>query len=165
MKYPSIWKTIILGINKSPSEARKAIKANGYRISDYADQILNNVKFSETETQIDLVIITVAELGLENGARRNEIYARAIEFGFGLCPTEVGPALRQQYPDQPYGESICVAMDPIAVSDGSNGLDGYLWVLEVACDSAGRWLDSGRRGYPVICWNADDRWVFVALRK
>lgn len=102
--------------------------------------------------------MTVAELGFKNGARRDAIYARAIELGLQLCPAEVGPALRLQYPDQPYGEWLRIAMEPVAVSVG------FLEVFGVGLDSDGRWLDS-RYGGPADVWRAFNRWVFVAPRK
>ncbi len=154
----TIWKTITLGINKSPSEYRRALKAKGYRIGDYADQILNKVKVGGTEVQLDLVLVTVAELGFKDGARRDAIYARAIELGLELCPAEVGPALRLAYQDQPYREWIRVAMEPIADSDDD------LMVFGVDLDDGERWL-GGYYGDPGFFWDAGRRWVFVAPRK
>ena len=154
----AIWKTITLGIHKSPGEYRKALKANGYRIGDYANQILNQVKVGGTEVQINLVLTTVAELGFKNGATRQQIYDRAKELGLELCPAEVGPALRLVYQDQPYEEWLRIAMEPISVSDG------YLEVFGVGCGHVGRWLYSFY-GDPVYFWGAGSRWVFVAPRK
>lgn len=153
----AIWKTITLGVHQSSSEYRKALQINGYRIGDYADHILNKVKVSETETQLDLVVKTVAELGFKDGARRDTIYTRAIEFGLELCPAEVGPALRLAYKDQPYGEWLRIAMEPIAASGGR--LEVF-----VVRGAGGRWLYGGS-GAPDSFWFADSRWVFVAPRK
>ena len=153
----AIWKTIVLGRNTSPGEYRNALKANGCHIGDYADQILNKVKVSETATQLDLIVMTVAELGFK-GAIRKQIYDRAIELGLELCPAEVGPALRLRYPDQPYGEWLRISMDPITDSDGNPKVFG------VGRVSDERWLD-GYYGDPDGFWYADDRWVFVVPRK
>ena len=154
----TIWKTITLGAYQSLSEYRKALKAYGYRIGDYADQILNKVKVNETEVQIDLVIMTVAELGFKNGAACQQIYDRAIELGLELCPAEVGPALRLAYQDQPYRKGLLIAMKPIAASDG------YLGVFGVGHDNDEWWLYS-HYDFPDLFWYADHRWVFVAPRK
>ena len=153
----AVWKTITLGLNQSPSEYRKALKANGYRVGDYADQILNKVKISG-ETQLDLVVKTVADLGFKDGARRDAIYARAKELGLELCPSEVGPALRLVYQDQPYGEWLRIAMEPITDSDG------VLEVFVVDHDDDERWL-LGDYDDPGYFWDAGRRWVFVAPRK
>lgn len=156
--HKSIWKTITLGLHQSPSAYRAALKANGYRIGDYAGQILDKVKASETETQLDLVVKTVADLGFKKGATYQQIYDRAIELGLELCPAEVGPTLRLQYPDQPYGEWLRIAMELISASDGR------LRVFGVDRGSGWRWLVSSG-GYPDYFWDAADRWVFVAPRK
>ena len=152
-----IWNTVTLGTYKSSSEYRKALKADGYCIGGYADQILNKVKVSETMQQLDLVTKTAAELGFKNDVTRKQIYDRAIKLGLELCPAEVGPALRLQYSGQPYWEWLHIAMEPIAASGGR------LKVFAVVRDfDGGRELD-GCYDYPV--WDVDNRWVFVAPRE
>ena len=114
----NLWKTVTLGLKKSPKDYRKAIKKDGCRIGDYAGQILNKTEVSQTEVEVDLVVVTVGELGFKDGARRDVLYARAIELGLQLCPAEVGPALRLLYKDQPRGEWLRIGMEPITDSDG-----------------------------------------------
>ena len=72
------WKTIKLGIYKSANEYHKALKANGFKIGDWANNILGKSAFftSPNETEVELVKITVAELGFKNGATRKEIYKK-----------------------------------------------------------------------------------------
>lgn len=154
-KFP-IWKTIKLGIQKSADEYRKAIKADGMKIGDYGNDILGKPAFnvSSDEIEVELVRITVAELGFKNGATRKEIYNKALELGRKLCPNEVGPALRLQYADQPLGEWLLVAMEPITDSRGSPD------VFDVARSSSGSWLD-GYSGCPGDFWGADRQWVFL----
>ncbi|MDP3996150.1 MAG: hypothetical protein Q8P86_00455 [bacterium] len=95
-------------------------------------------KVADKKTEVDLVIVSNAELGFENGATVKETYSRAKEFGLELCPNEVGPQLRLQYKDQPKGEWLLVAMEPITdsfngsrvfnvgrLNDGERILDGY----------------------------------------
>ncbi|MBI4692031.1 MAG: hypothetical protein HY773_01110 [Candidatus Terrybacteria bacterium] len=98
-----VWKTVTLGIHKSVDEYRKALEANGFKIGNWGDDILGKSAFtvSSEETEVELVKMTVAELGFKDSATRKDIYERAIEFGLKLCPNEVGPALRLQYTDQP----------------------------------------------------------------
>lgn len=113
----AIWKTVTLGLKKSPKDYKKAMEKDGYHIIDYAGQILNKTEVSQTEVELDLVAVTVGELGFKDGARRDVLYTRAIELGLQLCPAEVGPALRLAYKDQPKGEWLRIGMEPIAGSD------------------------------------------------
>jgi hypothetical protein len=154
----NVWKTIPLGIHPSPAAYRKALKSSGFKVSSCADDILNKVSVASQQTDVDLVVLTVAELGFVKGATRKEIYARAQELGLQLCPAEVGPALRLAYPDQPYGEWLIIAME--SITDSSGDPDVFL----VDHDDDGRWLSS-IYGNPDDFWHADRRWVFIASRK
>jgi hypothetical protein len=73
-------------------------------------------KLSRTRTQIDLVVLTAADLGLarDEGVSVDAVYTRAELLGFALCPAETGPQLRLQYLDQRVGEFLHIAMRPIA---------------------------------------------------
>ena len=73
--------------------------------------------------------------GLATEASLHDIYARAVALGFELCPAEVGPALRLNYLDQPPGDSLHIAMKPVAKYNGAlidftvaraYGSDGFL---------------------------------------
>ena len=151
-----VWKTIKLGTGlKTAGDFRKAIKDNKMRISDWANDILGKPKFkvAEKETEIDLVLVTVAELGFKNGATREQIYARAKELDLDLCPAEAGPQLRLQYKDQPNGEWLVVAMEPI--TDSVGGL--YLFYVERS--DSDLWLHS-YYVHPDDVWDAGARFVF-----
>jgi hypothetical protein len=152
-----VWKTIKLGIGlKTANDFRRALKEDGHHISDWANDILGKRAFtaSKTEMEVDLVSVTVAELGFGNGATRENIYKQALELGLELCPAEVGPQLRLQYRDQPLSEWQIIAMEPITGSDGSPS------VLYVGCGAFGSWLRVFC-GSPDDVWYGSDRWVFV----
>lgn len=153
----AIWKTVTLGLKKSPKGYLEALKRDGYCIGDYAGQILHNTGVSQTKVEVDLVVVTVGELGFNNSARRDKIYARAIELGFRLCPAEVGPALRLAYKDQPKGECLRIGMEPITVWDSPD-------VFGVDNENDERCLNSFY-GNADSYWRADGRWVFVCPRK
>jgi len=151
-----IWKTIKLGTGfKTADEFRRALRDGGFRISGWASDILGNPAFkvASEETEVDLIKVTVAELGFKEGVRRDQIYERAKEFGLELCPAEVGPQLRLRYKDQPNGEWILVAMEPIIDSGGFPGLFSVVRFVSKL------WLRSGW-GDPAFFWAADSRWVF-----
>ena len=91
------------------------------RTGVHADAILKSREFSlsTNETEINLVIASVADLGFsDEGAALPAIYARARTLGLELCPAEVGPLLRLRYLNQPVGEWLRIAMTPIVTNEG-----------------------------------------------
>ena len=87
------------------------------------------------------------------GARIVQLFERAEERGWKKCPVEVGPQLRLQYLDQPYGEWLVIAMEPIADSGGD------LELFNVYHGDGGRWLGSFC-GSPGFVWNGVYQFVF-----
>lgn len=157
-----VWKTVKLGLHKSADEYRQALKAKGNCVSDLANDILGEPAFAVAaeEREYDLVVVSNAELGYPDGTmvKQTLVLDRAKELGLELCLAEVGPALREQYQNQPVGEWLQVAMEPIADSGGRLHvfhivrLDRDLWLL--ASDD-----------HPARLWRAHDRCVFVRPRK
>lgn len=154
----NVWKTIKLGNYKNADEFRKALKKNGFKTGDWANDILDKPAFTVAgaEEEIQLVNVSVADLGFKNGATYKGICAKAKELGLELCPNEVGPQLRLQYKDQPKGECLRIAMKPITDSDGN------LSIFNVGHGVA-LWLD-GINGDSDDFWIASNRFVF-RLRK
>lgn len=157
------WKTIVLGIcAKSGYDLYELLVKDGCHVSEWADDLLKmkNSAFSVSSEQllVDLVKVSVAELGFHSGAKTSDIYKAAQKRGLVLCPSEVGPQLRRQYVDQPRDEWILVGMEPIADSDGD------LRVFGVAHGDDGRWL-GGHFGHPSFVWDGGSVWVFVRPRK
>lgn len=155
------WKTIKLGTGlKAAEDFRKALKDGGHRIGDWGNDILGKPAFkaSETEIEVDLVVVSVEELGFKDGATRKDIYERALSYGLELCPNEVGPQLRLQYTNQPNGEWLLIAMEPISDSDGN------LYVFYVVRDSNDSWLyaNDGNLG---SFWLDNYRWVFLRRKQ
>jgi hypothetical protein len=90
-----------------------------------ANEIIGRPAFalSRTKSELDLVILSAFDLGFgKEGASIKDIFARAELLGFALCPPEVGPQLRLQYLDQPPGELLHIAMQPIATYSGEHVL-------------------------------------------
>ncbi len=152
----TIWKTVKLGTGlKIADDFRKALKDGGFKIGNWGNDILGKPAFtaSETEMELPLVNVSVAELGFNDGATRGDIYERAISLGLELCPSEVGPQLRLQYKDQPKGEWLLIGMKPISDSDG------YPNVFHVVHGEDGRWLNGN--GKWDTLWDGYSRFVFV----
>ncbi len=151
------WKTITLGTGRtSPDDFRKALSEGSFRVGDWGNDILGRLPSPtyDEETEVELVAVSVADLGFPDRAHRRDIYERAQERGLSLCPPEVGPELRLAYPDQPRGGWLHVGMEPISDSGG------YPHVFRVGADGSGRWL-RGLGGRPDDFWFGIGRWVFV----
>lgn len=122
-----VWKTIRLGTGLIGTDAfRKALSTDNFEIpeDDYShrsNEMLGQPGFianRANETHVDLVRVSVEELGFQEGALYVQICARALELGLHLCPTDVGPQLRLQYKDQSTNEWISVATETISDSWG-----------------------------------------------
>ncbi|MGP8199336.1 MAG: hypothetical protein ACLQU4_07530 [Limisphaerales bacterium] len=155
------FRTLKLGTGISDGDGfRKALKEAEFSIGDLANDILGKPAFtaSPEAKEVELVIVSVAELGFKKAATRKDIYARAIECGLVLCPAEVGPQLRLQYTDQPKGEWLFIGMEPIdvAVLDIRD-----LRIFDVEHRNNNElWLSSDN-GDPGHVWKATDHWVFL----
>jgi hypothetical protein len=150
------FKNIRLGTLKDAKAIRKAIADAGGRIGDWANDILGQPAFTVAtkETEVELIVAAVAELGFKDGAKYSDICERAKELGLGLCPAEVGPQLRLQYTNQPNGEWLRIAMEPI--TDSVGGLN----LFSVGCYDGELWLN-GYDGRPDYFWYGYNRFVFV----
>jgi hypothetical protein len=136
---PKVWRRVKLGTGVKDADGfRQSLKDNGVKISKWANDLLGKSVFSVAtqEIEIDLVVVTVKELGFKNGAMLKDIYDAAKKRGFQLCPNEVGPHLRLQYKDQTKNEWLIIGMEPITDSGG------VLNVFRIDCDDSGLWLDS-----------------------
>lgn len=134
------WKTIILGLHKTSQQYANALKEAGMRMDTHGTKLLGEVReYVQEEVEVDLVVLSVQELGLpQYGANYQTICARAQELGLTLCPAEVGPALRLQYPHQVREEMILIAMRKRVLSRGLTcGL-----CFSVVHDSWGRRLNA-----------------------
>ena len=152
-----LWRTIKLGTFKTTDASKKALKKAGCYTSDWANDIMDQPTFAlcETEKELDLVVLSVADMGFKDGVHYKDVCAKAKELGLQLCPPEVGPQLRLQYTDQPKGEWLIIAMEAIADSDGD------LKVFNVARHDDGKqWLYS-YYGYPGDFWDSNIRFVFA----
>lgn len=137
-----------------------ALTQRQIQISSYARDLLHSPDFTvaQQSEQINLVHLTVGDLGFTNGATTEEIYAKANEFGLDLCPAEVGPQLRlQEETEGRFGEYFFVAMKQIPDSSGDPG------VFYLVRSAVGQWLGADY-ARPGSRWNSGNLFVF-RLRK
>jgi hypothetical protein len=113
-----IWRRITLGTYKGVNAYRDALDAAKIKIGDAADEILGRPAFpyARTKTDVELAVLSArADLGVESDqVSLAEVYQRARQAGLELCPAEVGPQLRLEYSNQPLGEALDIAMEPVA---------------------------------------------------
>lgn len=133
-----VWKTVVIGTGcTNSSDFRTAIQREGYYVASSSDVDILNGDFIDPRTakeEIDLVLLSTKELGLKEGKHTYaDVFKRARELGLALCPGEVGPQLRLQYPDQRPVSRIRIGMEPVP-------LDGSVVVFEVRSDFHGRSL-------------------------
>lgn len=154
-----IWKTIKIG-KKDSADLLAALK--GVYVSDNAKELISRVSPPTTsleETSVNLVLISASKLGLKGDEiTLTQIIEAAGKVGLKICPPELGPYLRYQYTDQPSGERIFVAMDPLDYKDQKR-----IFTLDESGNKA--WLYT-IYGFPsltpnVEVWSPDFKWVFV----
>ncbi|MEI7741625.1 MAG: hypothetical protein WCJ29_03915 [bacterium] len=153
--------------DKTKEEYISALKKAGIEITHWAKRLLDSKNFttkkstgsfidrfrkkkSELET-LDIVRLTVADLGFAQGATAKEIYERAETFNLEICPAEVGLAQRLFDARQISDDQYRIAMKPAS--------DSVLGVFRVGRNSRGQYLDvvhsSADHKY-----SADSRWIF-----
>ncbi len=161
---PQPWKTrtIQLGTFESTEALRTALVDAGYRIN--CDEMLDKVVVAAEPTEASLIRATVAELGFPDGATIAQIYEAGLKRGWQLCPAEVGPQLRLQYPNQPHEECDFIAMEPMELTaDPTSG--HHLGIFGVEQHDVELYLHR-YDGNPVGFWgNGDDHDWWVFLRK
>ena len=115
-----IWRTITLGTYKGVDAYRGALDSAGIKIGNAADEILGRPAFPYTgmKTDVELALLSAADLGVESESSLSDLYKRAKQVGLELCPAEVAPQLRLDYRNQPLGEALHIAMQPIATYNG-----------------------------------------------
>ncbi len=72
----------------------------------------------EQDTVLDLVAMTVADLGFPGGATNAQIWEKRHALGLELCPPEAAFVLRFEYKRQPQGEWLTMVMEPFVDKDG-----------------------------------------------
>jgi hypothetical protein len=110
-----IWRTTTLGSYKGVNAYRDALDAANIKIGDAADEILGRPAFpyAGEKTVVELAIVSAAELGVQSESSLTDFYNRARQLGLMLCPAEVALQLRLDYRNQPLGETLIIAMEPV----------------------------------------------------
>lgn len=102
---------------KTKSELQSELE-KGFSLMGVSDCMVNSEGFttSETHEQVNLIWLSIADLGLPEGVKTDQVYERAKELGLDLCPAEVAPRLLS-LPSHREREPFRVAMKPIMITD------------------------------------------------
>jgi len=161
MKKLEVFKTIKLGsILKTAFDFENVFSDFGYSMDELTKSMMTQFNFtvSTERKEVDLVIVTAAQIGFEGKASLRDLWAKAKTLGLQLCPAEVGPMLRFQYPKQPEGEWLRIAMQPLPDSNGD------LRFFVVASGSSGPIFTSCYGG-PEEFFSSKFQWVFIQPRE
>ncbi len=118
-----IWKTITLGTySRTANEFWEALDRSDRKPSSAIYEVMRSPDFktSEFRQEVNLVVVSVKELGFSGIKSAAEICDRAIiEFGLDLCPNEVGPQLVLQLelgmPENEKLQDLIIASRPLTV--------------------------------------------------
>ncbi|MGH7867541.1 MAG: helicase [Candidatus Dormibacteraceae bacterium] len=97
-------RTVQIG-GETKEELLARLVRNGVQINE-AGRVLfasDNFRTSKICAHLMTVELSVRDVGFPQGATMLEVYASAARLGLHLCPMELGPHLRLQFPDQPEG--------------------------------------------------------------
>lgn len=144
---------------KTAQQLEAELEKAGVNISSYARDMLHSPNFTTLPNSepLEIVRLTVGDLGFTEIATTEQIYERARQSGLDLCPAEVGPHLRLKDTDQLLGEWYYIGMKQIADSDGHPN------VFRLGRGGGGVWLSGGWAG-PGGRWRPGHGFVF-GLRK
>jgi len=148
----------------SPKAFLSALAEKNRNTSGCAEDIIGKPAFVESlnkpEQEYDLFVITTAQLTGKKDASStiDEVFNGIKRLKFCKCPAWLGPQLRLDYEDQPNGECLYTAMEPIRASGG------LLFVFGVKCHDSDLWLDY-YFACPGYTWYPGDRWVVCRSRK
>lgn len=160
-------KTIDVG-GLSKADLIQKLQQSSISLNQYGEKLLFDDRFTTSKTRysVEIVELSVRDLGFPNGATLPEIFKQAKELGLHLCPPELGPYLRLEYVDQDEGNladhsqkneapsgSVTIASELISDEESFpkgfyvRKVDGILWLRGYVADN-------------LHIWNPDNRFVF-----
>lgn len=96
-------------------DLRQAGWLEDYDPLSWTYKMLAKTGIAREPVDLDLHLVSVAELGCDENTPEEKVYSQAFACGYKLCPAEAGPLLRLRYPHQPQYEWLHMAMEPIEV--------------------------------------------------
>ena len=157
-----VWQTIELGMYKAAVGLVKAALDSGHLIVGSALDLMANPTFplAHAAMEVDLVSVSVADLGFTTRTPLCWVYERARQLGLQLCPPEVGPQLLLQHRRGKIEETILLVGMNLVV--GSRGRLGGFALIDGEHDN--RWLIWHSIGPTSLC-PPNLQFVFVLPRQ
>lgn len=141
---------------KTKEEYQEELSDPKYRVENNAEDILNDSSWSPTSERekINLVYLTVKDLGFAGRVTTEEIYAAVEKLGLELCPTETALVLLPKLNPKDY---VTIGMEPMLSTYSDHSC-----VFTIDRDDK-FYLDT-HYADPQTRWDNDSRFVF-RLRK
>ncbi len=151
---PIIHKRVELGTYAGSDAMLRLLRNQGFQVGDWPEDMISQPGFawSPRPVYVDLIEVSAAELGFKNKVRYGDVTKTLLQEGYELCPHEVGPQWRRQYPDQPANNWVMLAMNPIVDSVG------YQSIFFLGRGSGGLWLGASR-GHPNVLLKPESRFA------
>lgn len=140
-----------LALGTTPKASlRDALRDRGVRTNAYFDALWPHVTVADPPRDLDVVITTAADLGMQDGATMDALLAHVEALGLGPCPLEAAAWLRLTL-EEPPGAGRVTVVSPRPTPDEAAPRGFYL-----RTDDDGAWL----RGFA-----ASDDWRFDAAER
>src|SRR3990167_7459209 len=130
----------------------KRLEGNGFRVGDYAKQVLRSPDFKPTNGVTTEVAVLPGLLFEDNDRITKKIRAEADKRKLGMPEPELACLIREKFTDKEI--EVMGLWYIVAMHEPINDSDGDPFLLYADRDGVGRWLDACRGG-------PDDRWYRV----
>lgn len=151
----SLWRSVTIGLYKRLENVLLSMEKFEIKKEVLAFLCQPAFALTQKEQKIFLCKASVMDLTGKMIATTTEIFD-AIKMVGDLCPAEVGPALRDQYTNQPKDEWLRIAMEPIPVKETIDVGD----VFVVECKKDGSLSLDALFAPPWYVWDGNDIFVF-----
>jgi hypothetical protein len=153
-----IWKTITLGYFPRPFNFFSGLEESGCRVQ-VSESYFRRMERCEQGVEVDLVKVSLTELGLAEGSGTDAIYRRANEFNLAFCSREMVLSLSLEARVLDLSNPLYFAMSGISITDSLEILALRKWDKVPVLFSTP--LHKGRNQ----SWKATDRFVFTKPRR
>ena len=140
------WAIVEIGLYSRAVAYNNSIQRIGFEVTDKAYYLMRQLPLGSRSQSIRVPLfqVSVESLGFKIG-KLPEIYAKAAERGYTLCPAEAGPAACLAWPDHPMDSWANIAMPAIDGPEGDPSMfrlgreGGRPYLDACGCSPTGFW--------------------------